>query len=193
MLRAAVPDLRKAMFGVAGLAMLAALVGTGTARAESVYTTLDLDTCDILETYEDGGYDAQCPGYEGIPVFVSEGDARVEVDYGRRNEAFESFSAFNSAGETVEWYLGDNGPSAAILRFLIDVDGRSAQALVVSSIGSDASPGCVVGVVDGSEDQANGIARGIAAMAHHFDCTSDLAAVIAASDSLVSDFNAANR
>ncbi|GHA24467.1 hypothetical protein GCM10007989_20170 [Devosia pacifica] len=173
-------------------AVLAGIVVPATAD-DSVYTNLDFDSCEILAEYEGGGFDARCPGYQGLPVFVSEGDARIDVDFGIDSGSFESFTAFNGPGETIEWRIDDAGVAAAILRFFIDVDGRSAQALVVSQVGHKGAPGCVVGVVDASEDQANGIARGIATMARYFDCSTDTAEVVAPAGSMVAQFNAANR
>jgi hypothetical protein len=175
-------------------AALAVLIGSaGPALAESAYTTLDLDSCDVLTTHEDGGRDLLCPGFDGIDVFVSEGDARADVDYGSPSDAFETFFAFNGPGETVEWMLDGNGAVyAAALRFFIDVDGREAQALVVSRIGTDGEPGCVVGVVDAAADQANGIARGLGAMARFFDCTIDPVVIVPGASELVAGFGGAN-
>ena len=177
----------------ASIVTFAALVSVAPAAAESAYTRLDLDECETLRVYEDGGADLRCPGYGGVEVFVSEGDARMEVDYGVRNEAFETFSAFNGVGETIEWMVGDDGIYAAALRFLIDVDGRSAQALVVSRIGDRDNPGCVVGVVDAAAEQANGIARGLGAMAPLFRCDTDQVVIVPGAGPLVRGFNGANR
>jgi hypothetical protein len=173
---------------VAALTLLA-----GAAQAESAYTELDLDACEVLETYEGGGIDLRCEGFAGIDVFVSDGDARMDVDYGVPSDAFESFFAFNGVGPRVEWMLDeDTAPYAAALRFLIDVDGRKAQALVVSRLGSGDSPGCVVGVVDAAAEQANGIARGLGAMARYFDCTSDPVVIVPGASELVAGFGGAN-
>ncbi len=173
---------------------VALIAVAGPAGAASAYTDLDTDDCQVLETYEGGGVDLRCDGYDGIDVFVSDGDARMDVDYGAKTENFESFSAFNGVGGTIEWMLGDDGaPYAAALRFLIDVDGRSAQALVVSKIGSDDEAGCVVGVVDAAADQSNGVARGLGAMAPHFDCATDQVVIVPGAGELVAGFNGANR
>ncbi|HEV7275495.1 MAG TPA: hypothetical protein VGN80_04340 [Devosiaceae bacterium] len=174
------------------LISLAAL--TGAAQAESVYTTLDTDDCEVLETFEGGGIDLLCEGLDGIDVFVSDGDARMDVDYGVRSGAFETFFAFNGVGETIEWMLDADGvPYAAALRFHIDVDGRSAEALVVSRIGSERAPGCVVGVVDATAEQANGVARGLGAMAPLFDCATDQVVIVPGASELVAGFGGANR
>ena len=164
------------------------------AWAESVYTPLETDDCDVLETYEDGSVDLRCDGLQDVDVFVSDGDARLDVDYGIKNENFESFFAFNGVGETIEWMLGEDGePYAAALRFFIDVDGRKAQALVVSKVGSEDQVGCVIGVVDAVAEQPNGVARGLGAMAPLFDCASDQVVIVPGASELVAGFGGANR
>jgi hypothetical protein len=180
---------------LACLALIAALAALpSAAMAESIYSDLNLDQCDVVETYEDGGAELSCKGIENWDVWVHEGDARVDVDYGFWNDNFESFSAFNGPGTKIEWMLGDDGrPYAAALRFLIDVDGRKAQALVVSKPGDSEVPGCVVGVVDAALDQANGIARGLGAMAPLFDCETDQVVIVPGASELVAGFNGANR
>ena len=165
----------------------------GMAWAESAYTDLDLPACDEVEIFEDGGGVYRCDGYDGWDVYVNEGDARTDVDYGYPNDNFESFSAFNGPGEKIEWMLGDDGrPYATALRFFIDVDGRKAQALVVSKPGDSEVPGCVIGVVDAALEQANGIARGLGAMAPVFDCAVDPVMIVPGAGELVSQFNGAN-
>ena len=178
---------------VVAIAAAAVLIVTGPSVAESAYTTLDLEECAVLATYEVGA-EFECPGYRGLAVFVSDGDARMEADFGVPNEAFESFSAFNGVGDTIEWMLDDNGnPYATALRYLIDVDGRSAEALVVSRIGTANKAGCVVAVVDAATEQANGVARGLGAMAAYFDCRTDQVVIVPGASELVAGFNGANR
>ena len=53
-------------------------------------------------------------------------------------------------------------------------------------------PGCVIGVVDAALDQANGIARGLGAMAPLFDCATDPVVIVPGAGELVSQFNGAN-
>jgi hypothetical protein len=174
-------------------AVAGALVGSG-AEAASAYTKIDDGKCEVLKTYEDGGVDRRCPGLGGLDVFVSEGDARTAVDYGARNEHFETFSAFNGIGDTVEWLSNAAGvPEAAIIRYLISVDGREAQALVVSRINTEAQDGCVIGVVDAALEQANGLARGIGAMASTFDCSTDPVVIAPGAGALVRGFTGANQ
>src|SRR6478672_795604 len=118
------------------LAAVAAL--SGGAQAASVYSKIVDAECKVLKTYEDGGADLRCPGHDGLDVFVSEGDARLDVDFGAKNDSFETFSAFNNIGDTVEWLTNADGVAeAAIIRYLISVDGREAQALVISRVGSE--------------------------------------------------------
>jgi hypothetical protein len=173
---------------------LAAAALTGGAQAASVYTKIDDAKCETLQTYEDGGVDLRCPGLDGLDVFVSEGDARMDVDYGVKGEAFETFSAFNSIGDTVEWLTNAAGvPEAAIIRYLISVDGRKAEALVVSRINTESQDGCVIGVVDARLEQANGVARGIGAMAPTFDCSIDPVVIAPGAGELVAGFSGANQ
>ncbi|RYH13596.1 MAG: hypothetical protein EON57_01710 [Alphaproteobacteria bacterium] len=175
------------------LAVAAVLSGSGV-QAASSYTKIDDAKCETLKTYEDGGVDLRCPGLPGLDVFVSEGDARLDVDYGLRGENFETFSAFNNIGDTVEWLSDAKGvPQAAIIRYLISVDGREAQALVVSRINTEAQDGCVIGVVDAKLEQANGIARGIGAMAATFDCSIDPVVIAPGASELVQGFSGANQ
>ena len=179
--------------GFLSLAVAAVLMGSG-AQAASSYTKIDDARCETLQTYEDGGVDLRCPGLDGLDIFVSEGDARLDVDYGVKTENFETFSAFNTIGDTVEWLAGADGvPQAAIIRYRISVDGREAQALVVSRINSESQDGCVIGVVDAALEQANGMARGIGAMAPAFDCSIDPVVIAPGASELVRGFTGANQ
>jgi hypothetical protein len=175
------------------LAAAAVLMGSG-AEAASTFTKIDDARCETLQTYEDGGVDLRCPGLDGLDVFVSEGDARLDVDYGVRTENFETFSAFNTIGDTVEWLRDAGGvPQAAVIRYKISVDGREAQALVISRINTEAQDGCVIGVVDAALEQANGMARGIGAMAPTFDCSIDPVVITPGASELVRGFTGANQ
>lgn len=180
-------------FVLSSLIAAAVLTGGG-AQAASTYTKIDDAKCETLETYEDGGVELRCPGLDGLDVFVSEGDARLDVDYGFMGETFETFSAFNNIGDTVEWLSNARGvPEAAIIRYFISVDGREAQALVVSRINTESQDGCVIGVVDAKLEQANGMARGIGAMAPTFDCSIDPVVIAPGASELVQGFSGANQ
>lgn len=175
-------------------AFIAAVLAAGPVAAQSSYTSFDLDACEVIEIYEEtGGGKFRCEGYGGFDVYVSEGDARMDVDFGVANDRFQTFSAFNGVGDTVEWIEDADGVQAAVIRFHIDVDGRSAQALVVSKVGLQDAPGCVVGIVDAAADQANGVARGLANMARFFNCDDDRITIVPGARPLVSDFSGANQ
>ena len=158
-----------------GCALMTA-VATPAHAAESVYAALDLDACAVLDQSEEGASVLlQCDGLPGYPVFASEGDLRFDVDFGARNDVWESFGPFNSIHDTVEWRVAAGDPHAAILRYFIDTGmtggpDDKGQVLVVSKVGTQGAPGCVVALVDVAVEQANGVARGAAAMAPDFAC-----------------------
>lgn len=162
------------------LSLWALLPSSLAARAEdSVYTPLDLSACKTLESFEQGGR-YRCSGLGGLPVFVSEGDLRFDVDYGIPNESFDGFGAFNDIGKTIEWRLAGGKPFAAILRYSIDAAGldgemRKGSVLQVSKIGSKSRPGCAVAYVDAVANQnANMLARDTADTAvRSFRCGTD--------------------
>ncbi|WP_417309467.1 hypothetical protein [Devosia sp.] len=165
------------------------------AYAESFYTSLDLDQCVVLSVdNEIGGAELRCDGHGGFDVYVSDFDARMSADFGTRDSYSQTFAAFNSVGETIEWLTDDDGVQAAILRYFIDVDGRKAQALVVSKVGVPDQPGCVIGVVDAAVDQSNGVARGIGAMAPVVACDPEGVVVVPGpGGALVTEFSGARR
>ncbi len=51
---------------------------------------------------ESGGVELRCLGFAGIPLYVTEGDLRMDVDVGMPNGAWTSLGPFNSLGATVE-------------------------------------------------------------------------------------------
>lgn len=148
---------------------------------ESVYTTLNLDDCEVLETYEEsGGRDLRCEGYQEIPLYVSEGDARFDVDAGVPNEEWiTSGRPFNSISDTVEWRIHDGDPVAAILRYNFetgDSPNMQSSELAVFSIGQEGSPGCLVAWVTADAQPSQNIAARQLAdrQAKGFDCSSNL-------------------
>ena len=170
------------------LAPLALVLGLGAAPAlaESAYSKIDYDVCELVWSHaETGDRTVRCQGFRGIPVFVSDVDARMTIDYGAQSDFPQGFFAFNAIGDTIEWVHDEDGVYAAIIRYFISVDGREAQALVVSRVAEDGMPGCMIGVIDARTEQSNGAARGMAATARSFQCGEDHAAVLAGSDSLV--------
>lgn len=116
----------------------------------SVYTDLDLDACEVLEVFEEGGgASLRCDGYEGVDLFVTEGDLRFDVDAGVPNDTFSTQPGFNTLGERVEWRLRDGKPFAIVLRYNTSgPDGDQARTdLAVISVGRPGAPGCLVGWV----------------------------------------------
>lgn len=162
---------------VAALLFLAATLSVSPSHAaESIYTKLDLDACTVLERHEDhASVRMVCEGHANHPVYITEGDLRFDVDYGIENSLWESFGPFNTLGETIEWRVQDGWVYAAILRYFLDTGMTGGaedkgQALVVSKVSDGSAPGCVVAVIDAAVEQANGVARGAAAMAGRFRC-----------------------
>ena len=158
-------------------ALLAALIMCGQAGAQdivSVTTPLNLDKCRHMAGAEEEDYGAwRCRGYRGIPVFVSAGDQRTYVSYGRTaaNEpaARQTLASFNGEGDAIEWRAerGKDGklkPFATIVRFSVT---KSAQdppvkgaMLVVTRLDQ---PVCRVGYVDAlANPDATALARKIA-------------------------------
>lgn len=162
------------------LARLGSDADTGASEAiESVYTSLDLDDCEVLETYpEGGGQSLRCEGYKDIPLYVTEGDSRYDVDAGIPNEAWiTSGRTFNSIGDTVEWRIHDGEAVAAILRYNFEASGVSnsrSSELAVLSVGQEGSPGCLIDWVPAdAQPSQNVAARQIADQrAEDFDCSS---------------------
>lgn len=118
-------------------------------RVESVYTPLDLNDCEALETDEESGSSAfRCQGYQEIPLYVTKSDLRFDVDAGMPNEEWTTLGRpFNSIGDTVEWRIHDGEPVAAILRFNFETGGvpnNQSSELAVFSVGREGSQGCLV-------------------------------------------------
>jgi hypothetical protein len=157
----------------------------------STYSTLNFETdCKtVLEAEEGGGVWLLCDGFKDIPVHVAEGDLRMSVKFGgtagNAQGTWQSFGAFNSIGETVEWRLDDGHPFATILRWTLDFSAMRAvtpgpehrgQVLVISTIDDDAgNPSCMAGLVDArANENANELARQIAdTIARSFKCGTD--------------------
>lgn len=148
----------------------------------SVYTPLDLENCEVLETDEEsGGQLFRCDGYQGIPLYVTDEGGRFDVDAGVPNAEWTTAARpYNSIGDTVEWRIHDGKPVATILRYNFTTDGidqiRTSE-LAVTSIGREGSPGCLIEWVeaDAQPDQ-NTAARQVAdRRAEGFDCDSSSA------------------
>ncbi len=177
------------LFAGAGLAA-AALVAVSAQAVESTYTTLDLDACAVLDQDDEtGSVLLSCPGFGDYPVFVAEGDLRMDVDYGAQNGLWQSFASFNAVNQTVEWRVDGDRALATILRYFIDTgDGTQVEALVVSKVANDGIAGCVTAIVDAGIEQANGVARGAAAHAPRFNCGHDRPIAIGPEDGFAFSF-----
>lgn len=131
----------------------------------SIYTGLNLDTCELLyaRPEEAGSAEWRCKGLGDLPLFVAEGDGRFDVDAGIEADRFETLSAFNMLGEKVEWRLKQGKPVAVIFRYLDATDEANGRTvLAVEKIGTAALPGCRVAHVAGNVPDANRVAREIA-------------------------------
>lgn len=175
------------------LAMLGAWALPGPAHADgavtSAYSRLDIDKGCSRTSSGEAGASFVCEGFAGYPIHFAEGDLRESVFFGHvgswHEDAWESFTGFNSVNDTVEWRLRDGVPFAAILRWFIehpdpdtgDFDAaRRRQVLVVSRVAQpEDGDGCVVGYVDAlANGDANSLAREVAdRLAEDFTCRED--------------------
>jgi hypothetical protein len=180
--------MRRFLFAFLVLIVPAAVRAQSGAPIESAFTEFDARNCrhtpgKVVEDY--GTW--RCPGYRGVAVWLSAGDQRMYVSFGRNaaNEpaAGETLGPFNDAyNGRIEWRLerlpgGKTRPFATILRwnYMVDVDDRktSGRLLVVTRLG----PGgvCHVGYVDArANPNANELARELAdTKARSFRCRVD--------------------
>ena len=177
-----------AIIGLA-LAVLACFGRPSSSQTVSrVFTPLDSDKCRHTKGkgVEDYGF-WRCAGHDGIEVYLSAGDQRMQVSFGRNAArepaARETFPRFNSAYKgTIEWRietLPDGKPRAfaTILRWNVKLEDderdTTGRVLVVTRLG----PGgvCHVGYVDArANPNANELAQQIADdKARSFKCNSD--------------------
>ncbi len=192
--------MRRTMMAACGMACVSLLLGTGPARAQeifSVYTQFDASkTCKHTRGRDVEDYGSwRCAGHGGLIVYLTAGDQRMQVSFGRNaksaaNEpaAEQTLPSFNSVySGTVEWRVekmpdGKTRPFATILRWNTrteaDVerdDGKSTgRTLVVTRL----NPGgvCHVGYVDARASGANETARKLAdEKARDFKCGMDKA------------------
>ena len=143
----------------------------------SSYTTLDLENCRILaQSRGEGSWiKLRCQGLDGIPLFVSEGDGRYDIDAGVENAGFATISAFNDVGDRVEWRKRDGAPFAIIFRYTdVALETPDRTVLAVEKIGRSGKPGCRVAQIAGNTPRANQRARQIAdTKAANFDCSQE--------------------
>jgi hypothetical protein len=170
---------------VLGLSATAAPAG----ETSSVYSGLELATCDALELYngEDSGEGGvwQCKGIEGFDVLYLEGDLRGFIAFGpearSQCSSAQTFGAFNSPGPKIEWRMENGKPFATILRWFTDNGSGEANAkqnwLVVTKLnGKDA---CRTALIDTKYPDANTVARARAdGPSRGFNCEKDVPEVV---------------
>ncbi len=174
--------------------LAAALLFAGHAAAQdivSVKTPLDLPKCRHSKGKDVEDYGSwRCLGYSGISVFVSAGDQRTYISYGRGAErepaARETLASFNGEGKLIEWrgIRGADGkivPFATIVRFSVTKSAEDppvrGEVLVVTRLGT---PVCRVWLVDTlANPDAEALARTIAdEHARTFKCRVDKPVVL---------------
>lgn len=178
--------------------LLLTVASLGAAPPDSIegaYTTLDLqDGCTVLDRVPEGEPGSWirmvCTGHRGYPVFYSEDDLRVSLQYGFPGSGgdgpgWESFASFNHPDSIIEWRRVTTGtttrPFAAIQRWYVHSgyrggEGAERVVLVVSRVGQpDDGGGCVVGYVDAEANgTADELARRVAdELARRFRCGTD--------------------
>ena len=142
----------------------------------SVYAPLDLGRCAIVEEVpeEEGFTRWRCPGHAAIPLFVSSGEGRFDVDAGLDSGEFEYFGSLNRPAPRLEWRLHGGMPVAIIYRLLLEpFESTSGSVLIVKTIGRAGRAGCRIATVDGTLPDANELARAAADRAPRFRCGVD--------------------
>lgn len=183
---------------ILGLAALTAATGSVAAGpVKSDYTIVELKRCKPLpepkgEEVGDAGPAWWCPGPKGYKLFLSEGDLRFMVSYGKhaadQRAATQTLGHFNSIfpddkteRATIEWRMryakGKWTPFATVLRYFT-YDGEATppvhgQVLVVAKVGPKAgTDACHVAHIDAlANPDANALAQKTAdEKAEGFDC-----------------------
>ncbi|MGE0005197.1 MAG: hypothetical protein AB7S92_06360 [Parvibaculaceae bacterium] len=178
-----------------GLAL--APLPAAAAEITSLYSDLDLKTCEKLALFEDEGEGAEwsCPGIAGYDVRVWEGDLRSYVGFGREAPAqcasMQTFGAFNSLGPRVEWRLRNGKPFATILRWFTEAAGEGRPVkqnwLVVTKL--DGRDACHIAYVDTRYADANAVARQRAdETAAGFDCARDMPQIFSSLGGVATDY-----
>jgi len=161
----ALPVLMCLSLSVALARLAIAQVPAGVSTS-SLYTDLNLATCELMETRQEGNYSRyKCAGLGTIAVDVERFDDRMMVSYPAPAcpAAPQTFLSFNEAGSKIEWRLRGGRPFAAILRFNVSGNGSLNIArswLVVSKIIPGRS--CPIAYIAGDRPDANTIARQMA-------------------------------
>ncbi len=174
---------------IALLAASAALAGAALAapKFDSAYTDLTYEgdagskaTCKGTSADEESGsVTFECKGYDGIKVYVAEGDLRTYVGYGWNGKGevaySQTFPMFNQIGNKLEWRLKDGKPVATILRYKMAADGKAGEVLVVTQL--EEGNQCWIARVSASKNKnANELARKAAdELAGTVSCTGETA------------------
>ncbi len=175
---------------VAAVVLAMAMIGAGLpAQAETAsrYTSIAPGDCrQVLADEESGSVAVSCPGVAGMDVWVGEGDLRTFFGFGeqprRQCSASQTFGAFNTVGEKLEWRLRDGRPVAAIVRYRLD-DGGGGRQSFLAVIALKGGQACHMAYVDGALKGHNGLARTLAdGQAGDFDCGKDLPMLVTKRD-----------
>ncbi|HEY4201216.1 MAG TPA: hypothetical protein VGM83_11705 [Devosiaceae bacterium] len=176
--------MHKPLLGALALTLIALPFPAFATGYISAYTDLDTAQCSVLVA-DDFSTSYACPGYKGMPVWVTEGDLRFMVSFGfgapDAKAATQTPPPFNTIGSKIEWRLsneaGGFAPIAAITRYKLDADeaqGRpEGEVLVVTKISPEAT--CHIAYIDArANPNANEMARQVADdKAKSFDCANE--------------------
>lgn len=152
----------------AAFALPLGMASAGAEAVTSAYTKINLEDCDVLQrpgTEDTFGGSWICEGFQGIPVYVAEGDLRMFVSFGERfaeePAASQTLPNFNTINDTLEWRLRSGVPFATILRWFPSLDeaGKTGSVLIVTQLLSGGET-CQIARVDARANrEANVLAR----------------------------------
>jgi hypothetical protein len=166
------------------LAIAPAVHATDNAST-SEYTKVNFDADCREEQSDEAGASWTCKGLGDYAIKFAEGDLRQSAFYGDlgpwyEKGAFETFTGFNHASETIEWRMRAGAPVATIRRWFVSPGTKDngdplpeVQVLVISKVGQKGvGDACVVGYVEATANKdANEIARKVAdEEAYDFAC-----------------------
>src|SRR5262245_42200579 len=113
--------------GVVAAALVASVHAATAQSVEHAYTKIDLKACKHTPSKIEEDYGSWlCPGYAGIPIYITGAHQQSFVSFGRNARkqlaARESLMSFNGHGDVVEWRIetlsgGKKRPFAAIVRW----------------------------------------------------------------------------
>jgi hypothetical protein len=183
-------------FAALSCSVLGAVSGANAQTFSSSYTSAAPGDCRVFGPGKDEGDDGTmrvCPGKAGLVVVISESDLREVVSVGRNRIAAAKepasdawFSAFNSAGNTIEWRALDGRPFAIIQRWRMtdhserDKEDRPSTKNMLAVTRLAPGPVCHVAYIDvKANPEANELARKTAdEFARDFQCGKDKIKVV---------------